>query len=81
LLLIGLFNVIGSLGSGVISHRFSKAGFLVLIYLARAAAITVFITLPQTPTTIVIFAAVVHWPIKEVSVNKNTIKTEIYSSS
>ncbi len=58
LLLIGVFNVAGSLGSGMISQRYSKPGFLTWIYLARAAAIAAFVLLPQTPASVVIFASV-----------------------
>lgn len=58
LLLVGLFNIAGSLGSGVISQRYSKAGFLSWIYLARAVAIAAFILLPPTPASVVIFASV-----------------------
>lgn len=58
LALIGLFNVIGSLASGWIGTLYSKPMFLALIYLGRAAVITLFVLLPITPVTVLVFAAV-----------------------
>ena len=57
LALIGLFNVIGSLASGVIAGRYSKPIFLSLIYLARAVIIALFILLPVTPLSVLVFSA------------------------
>jgi MFS family permease len=56
LALIGFFNIIGSLASGVIGQRFSKPIFLSLIYLGRSVIVTAFLLLPQTPTSVIIFA-------------------------
>jgi predicted MFS family arabinose efflux permease len=56
--LIGFFNIIGSLASGVIGQRYSKPDFLALIYLARSAAVTLFLLLPQSPTSVILFAIV-----------------------
>ncbi|MDO9417511.1 MFS transporter [Pararhizobium sp.] len=58
LALIGFFNIIGSLAAGVIGQRYSKPYFLALIYLGRSAAVTAFLLLPQTPTSVVIFSIV-----------------------
>lgn len=58
LALIGFFNIIGSLSAGLISQRYSKPYFLVLIYLGRSVAVTAFLLLPQSPTTVIIFAIV-----------------------
>jgi len=58
MLLIGLFNVFGSLGSGILSQKYSKPAFLAWIYIARSVAISLFLLLPQSPTSVVIFAAV-----------------------
>ncbi len=58
LALIGFFNIIGSLASGVIGQRHSKPMFLVWIYLGRSVAVTAFLLLPQTETSVVIFAIV-----------------------
>ncbi len=56
LALIGFFNIIGSLASGVIGQRYSKPMFLVLIYIGRSIVITLFLLLPQTPATVIAFA-------------------------
>lgn len=56
LALIGFFNIIGSLASGVIGQRYSKPMFLVLIYIGRSIVITLFLLLPQTPATVIGFA-------------------------
>ena len=58
LALIGFFNIIGSLASGVIGQRYSKPIFLAMIYLGRSVAVTAFLLLPQTPTAVIIFSAV-----------------------
>jgi predicted MFS family arabinose efflux permease len=59
LALIGLFNIVGSYGSGVLGARHSKRRLLAGIYLARAVVIAVFITLPPTPTVVLGFAAAI----------------------
>ncbi|MBV6658013.1 MAG: MFS transporter [Devosiaceae bacterium] len=59
LALIGLFNVIGSLAAGVISGKYSKPIFLALIYLARAVAIGLFILLPISPLSVLVFSATI----------------------
>ena len=58
LMLIGLLNIVGSLGSGVISRKRHMPHLLAWIYIGRSIAVTAFLLLPQTPTTVVIFAAV-----------------------
>ena len=57
--LIGFFNIIGSLASGVIGQRYSKPIFLSLIYIARSIAFIAFLLIPQTPTTVVVFSVVI----------------------
>ena len=57
--LIGFFNIIGSLASGVIGQHYSKPIFLSLIYIARSIAFTVFLLIPASPTTVVVFAVVI----------------------
>jgi MFS family permease len=54
---IGLFNIVGSYGSGVLGARHSKRRLLAGIYLSRAVVIALFITLPPTPTVVLVFAA------------------------
>jgi predicted MFS family arabinose efflux permease len=56
--LIGFFNIIGSLGAGVIGQRYSKPYFLAWIYIARSIAVTAFLLLPQTPASVIVFAIV-----------------------
>lgn len=56
--LIGFFNIIGSLAAGIIGQRYSKPYFLAYIYLARSVTVTAFLLLPQTPLSVIVFAAV-----------------------
>lgn len=57
--IIGLFNIFGSLASGIIGGRYSKPVFLSLIYFSRAVAIALFILLPATPASVLVFAAAI----------------------
>jgi len=57
LALIGLFNVFGSYGAGVLGQRFSRPKILAGIYLARAIGIALFITFPLSPLTVYLFSA------------------------
>ena len=57
LALIGLFNVVGSYGAGVLGGRGSQRRLLSGIYVGRAIAILLFITLPMSPTVVLAFAA------------------------
>lgn len=57
LAIIGLANVAGSYASGVLGGRRSKRKLLSGIYLARAAVIALFVTLPLTPLVVLSFAA------------------------
>ena len=54
--LIGLFNIIGSLGSGILGQRYSKPAMLTLIYIGRAVAFSLFLLLPATETSVIIFS-------------------------
>lgn len=58
LALIGFFNIIGSLAAGIIGQKYSKPLFLVFIYIGRSIAVTAFLLLPQTPTSVVVFSIV-----------------------
>ncbi|MEE2823104.1 MAG: MFS transporter [Acidobacteriota bacterium] len=58
LALIGLVNIIGSSFWGVMGGRYSKKYNLTLLYLVRAAAISVFLLFPLSSTGILIFASV-----------------------
>jgi MFS family permease len=55
---IGLFNIVGSVASGYIANLMPKRFLLSAIYFSRSLAILVFITLPPSPTTTLIFGAV-----------------------
>jgi len=55
---IGFFNIIGSLASGIIGQKYSKPIFLALIYIGRSIAVTVFLLLPQTGTSVIVFSVV-----------------------
>jgi MFS family permease len=57
--LIGFFNILGSLASGILGQRYSKPVLLSLIYIARSIAFTVFLLVPASPTSIVIFSVVI----------------------
>jgi len=54
---IGLFNIVGSICSGWLSSRLSNRWMLSAIYLARAVAMVVFVAVPPTPTTTLMFGA------------------------
>jgi predicted MFS family arabinose efflux permease len=55
--LIGLCNVIGSYGSGVLGGRHSKRWLLASIYLLRSVVIALFLLLPVTTVGVLLFAA------------------------
>ena len=56
--LIGLFNIVGTLAAGWLGNRYSKKYLLALIYAGRSIAAAVFIATPMTPTTVLVFSAV-----------------------
>ncbi|MBI5275718.1 MAG: MFS transporter [Burkholderiales bacterium] len=58
LALIGLFNVFGTYIAGSLGQRLAKRKILAVIYLGRAAAISVFLWAPLTPTSVYIFSSV-----------------------
>ncbi|KAB0264470.1 MFS transporter [Microvirga brassicacearum] len=55
LAVIGLANAFGSLGSGWLTTRMSKRWLLAWIYFGRSLAIAVFILLPPSPMTSILF--------------------------
>jgi MFS family permease len=57
LALIGLFNMIGSWGCGWLGKRWRPHHVLAWLYLVRGAAIALFVLLPTTGTSVVLFAA------------------------
>jgi MFS family permease len=58
LAVIGLFNIIGSLGAGWLSGIFPKRYILTANYLIRALAILALISFPVTPASAIAFGAV-----------------------
>jgi len=55
---IGLFNIVGSIGAGWLGDRMPKRYLLSIIYMLRSVAVIVFIMLPVTAVSAVIFGAV-----------------------
>jgi MFS family permease len=58
LAVLGLFNIVGSLGAGALGGRYSKRLVLAWFYVTRAVAITIFLAAPLTPAGTYLFAAV-----------------------
>jgi MFS family permease len=58
LALVGLFNVIGSYSAGVLGGRLSKKNLLSFLYAARSVVILVFILVPLSVASALIFSAV-----------------------
>ena len=55
--LIGLFNVFGAVGSGMLGQRFSKRYLLSLLYFLRAIVITGFLLSEKSVNSVLIFSA------------------------
>jgi predicted MFS family arabinose efflux permease len=58
LALIGLFNVFGTYGAGVLGQRLAKRHILAGIYLLRSLTIVIFLLAPLTPAGVYVFSAV-----------------------
>jgi len=58
LALIGLFNVFGTYGAGVLGQKLAKRHILSVIYFMRSVAIVVFLAVPLSPWSVYVFAAV-----------------------
>ena len=54
--LIGVANIAGTLYAGYLGKRYSKKYLLAAIYTGRTIIAAVFIMLPMTPTTVIIFS-------------------------
>lgn len=54
---VGLFNIVGAYASGVLGGRRSKRLLLSGIYLGRAVATALFILLPITPASVLLYSA------------------------
>jgi MFS family permease len=59
LAMIGLFNIVGSLGSGWLASQLPKRFILSTIYFTRSLAIFVYVMVPISSTTTLVFAAVI----------------------
>ncbi len=55
--LIGFFNIIGAYSSGVLGSRFSKKYLLSMLYTSRALVIAIYMLVPTSVTTTLIFSA------------------------
>ena len=58
LALLGLFNIVGSLGIGWAVGRWRMKSLLSLIYTVRGVALVLFLLAPKTATVMLVFAAV-----------------------
>jgi MFS family permease len=58
LALIGLFNILSSIGAGALGSRYSRRLILAWIYVTRALAIGLFLAVPLTALSAYVFAAV-----------------------
>ena len=58
LALIGLFNVVGTYIAGTMGPQIPKKHILATIYISRSVAITLFLLVPLSPTSVYIFSAV-----------------------
>ncbi len=56
--LVGLANIIGTVAAGWLGKYFPKKYLLALIYTARTIVSAIFILLPITPTTVIVFSFV-----------------------
>jgi predicted MFS family arabinose efflux permease len=57
--LIGLFNVAGSIGVGVLGRHFRMKNLLTALYGSRAAMIALYLAAPKTETTFYVFSAAI----------------------
>lgn len=57
LAVIGLFNIFGSLAAGYLGSRFAKRKLLSIIYGTRAVVFTVFMVMPHSTTSFLLFGA------------------------
>jgi MFS family permease len=57
--LIGLFNVVGAYTAGILGDLYPRRLLLSAIYASRAAAFLLFVALPATPATVLLFAAAI----------------------
>jgi predicted MFS family arabinose efflux permease len=56
LALLGLFNIAGSLGAGIVIQRFSMQRTLAVLFAARALGVGLFLAAPKTEVTVLAFS-------------------------
>jgi MFS family permease len=56
LALIGLFNIVGSISTGILSGRMPRRVILATLYLGRSAIIVAFILTPASPLSVIVFS-------------------------
>jgi predicted MFS family arabinose efflux permease len=56
LMMIGLFNVAGSLSAGWLGQRYRMKYLLALIYASRAAIVAIYLAMPKTALNVYLFA-------------------------
>lgn len=59
LALVGLFNIFGTLACGWLGDRLPKKNVLTVFYLARSAVMILFLALPLTPASALLFGALI----------------------
>jgi predicted MFS family arabinose efflux permease len=57
--LIGLFNIAGSIGAGVLGRHFRMKNLLAVLYGSRAVMIALYLAAPKTETTFYVFSAAI----------------------
>ncbi len=57
--MVGLFNIIGTLTCGWLGDRFAKKNVLVIFYLLRSVVIALFLIVPLTATSLIVFGALI----------------------
>lgn len=57
--MVGLFNVVGSYSAGVLGGRYNKKNILCAIYALRAVVIGLYVMMPPTALTTLVFAAAI----------------------
>jgi predicted MFS family arabinose efflux permease len=57
LALIGLFNIVGSIGAGYVMTRMPRRYLLAIIYALRSVAIIMLLMLPPSPALVLVFGA------------------------
>ena len=56
LAVLGLFNIAGSIGAGVVTQRYSMTGTLAVLFAARALGIGLFLIAPKTELVVLTFS-------------------------